>query len=228
MKFLIFMCFLLVSGISHNSAEIKKRSVLKRVVRSTIGQITTAYTEQLKTYIIANCVENGFADIEEDLRKIFTELEECVQTKKIYVHTKEEYLENVEECSKEPIKKVKGCLTKKQGYFPYFLLNMARKQVELVYKDREIITVYMAPCMNVFERSEVSYGYIKCLEDTSKKTNDSARIPNSIDQFCSRFLPALHCLTDIIDKECGQEPKVKLYSEDHLRANEYPCQQKYD
>ncbi|XP_028140531.1 uncharacterized protein LOC114334641 [Diabrotica virgifera virgifera] len=226
MKFLICMCFLVIIGLS--SAENEKRPALKRIVRSTLGQITTAATEQLKTLIIKNCVENGFADNEDDLKQSFSDLEACVSKRKIYVDDKEDFINNIKECSQESIKKVKGCLTEKQSYFPDFLLNLATKNVELLYDDKEIITTDLVPCMKVFQRFDVSFGYLKCIVTTSKRTNDTATIPDSLENYCSRFLPAIHCLTDILDKECTQYPKVKKYSEDHLRANEYPCEQKYE
>ncbi|XP_072377510.1 uncharacterized protein [Diabrotica undecimpunctata] len=228
MKFFIFSCFLVILGINQNLANIEKRSALKRVVRSTFGQITTTYSQQMKTLIIANCVENGFVDVEDDLRQAFDEFEVCAQKRRLYVDTMENYLKNLEECSAIPTKKIKSCLTKEQSYFPDFLLNMAKKQVEVGYNDRDIIIIYLTPCMKVFERFDVSYNYLTCLSDTSKRTNDTAIIPDSVETFCSRFLPAVHCLTDILDKECSQYPKVKKYSQDHLQANEYPCQQKYD
>ncbi|XP_028140534.1 uncharacterized protein LOC114334643 [Diabrotica virgifera virgifera] len=228
MKFFVVSCFLVILGTSQSLAEFEKRSALKRVVRSTFGQITTGYTDQMKTLIIANCVENGFVGIEDDLRQTFADFEVCAAKRKLYVDTKENYLKNFEECSVEPIKKIKSCLTKEQSYFPDFLLNMVRKQVELGYNDRDIIIIYLTPCMKIFQRLEVAYSYLTCLSDTAKRTNDSVRIPDTVEIFCSRFLPAVHCLTDILDKECTQYPKVKKYSQDHLLANEYPCQQKYD
>ncbi|CAG9829887.1 unnamed protein product [Diabrotica balteata] len=112
--------------------------------------------------------------------------------------------------------------------FPDFLLNMARKQVEVGYNDRDIIIIYLTPCMKVFERFDVSYRYLTCLSDTSRRTNDTARIPDSVETFCSRVLPAVECMTDILDKECSQYPQVKQYTEDNLHANEYACHQKYD
>ncbi|CAG9829889.1 unnamed protein product [Diabrotica balteata] len=226
MKFLLLTCFIVILGVS--SAENEKRPVLKRIVRSTLGQITTAATQQLKTLIITNCVDNGFTDIEDDLKQSFNDLEACVSKRKIYVDNKEDFINNIKECSQESIKKVKGCLIKKQAYFPDFLLNLAIKNVEMFYDDQEIITNDLVPCMKIFEQFDISFGYLKCIVTTSKRTNDTVTIPDSLETYCSRFLPGIHCLTDILDKECTQYPKVKKYSEDYLQANKYPCEQKYE
>ncbi|XP_050498829.1 uncharacterized protein LOC126879687 [Diabrotica virgifera virgifera] len=226
MKFFIVSCFLVILGTS--LAELEKRSALKRVVRSTFGQLNNGFTEQMKTLIIANCVENGFVGIEDDLRQTFADFDVCSAKMKLYVDTKENYLKNIEECSVEPTKKIKSCLTKKQSYFPDYLLNMVRKQVELGYDDRDIIITDLTPCMKIFENADVASSYLTCLSDTAKRTNDTARIPDTVEIMCSRALPAVKCMTDILDKECTPYPLVKKYIQDNLKANEYPCQQKYD
>ncbi|XP_072377512.1 uncharacterized protein [Diabrotica undecimpunctata] len=209
MKLLILVCFLVV------------------LVRSNFGQIPTANINEFKTFIIANCLANGFPGIDNDLRETFTELETCIQKRKIYKDTKEEYIKNIEDCSKDPIKKVKRCLTKQPSYYPDFLVNMVKKQVELLYDDRDIITTYVPLCMKVFKRTDVLNGYLKCVSEASKTTNDTGELPDSVEAFCSQFLPAARCLTNVFDKECAQYPKLMKYSKDYVRAIEYPCKQEY-
>ncbi|XP_072377514.1 uncharacterized protein [Diabrotica undecimpunctata] len=203
-------------------------NALKRVVRNTIGEFTYSHYNRLKTLLVRNCVVNGFTNIENDLQKTFKELETCVLKKKLLVDNKDDYIKNMEDCSQEPIKAVKNCLSKKKGYLPNFLLNMARKQVELIYDDREIINMYLAPCTEVFESFVVAYKYRRCLVETSKRTNDTEIFADSVETFCSRYLPSIYCLTDIINEVCSQDPKLKQYIEDHIKAKKYPCEQKYD
>uniref|UniRef100_A0A6P7G0E4 Hemicentin-1-like isoform X1 n=1 Tax=Diabrotica virgifera virgifera TaxID=50390 RepID=A0A6P7G0E4_DIAVI len=197
------------------------------VVRSHFGQMAMGNINQFKNFIIANCLDNKSSDIEDDLRETFTELETCIQKRKMYVDTKEDYIKNIEDCSKDPIKKVKRCLTKQQSYYPDFILNGVKKQVELVYDDQDVITTYLSSCMKVFERPDVSYGYLKCVEEASTMPSGSLSLPDTVEAFCSQFLPAARCLADVLDKECAQYPKMKKYSKDYVRATEYPCEQEY-
>ncbi|XP_050498831.1 fibroblast growth factor receptor 4 isoform X2 [Diabrotica virgifera virgifera] len=196
-------------------------------VRSHFGQMAMGNINQFKNFIIANCLDNKSSDIEDDLRETFTELETCIQKRKMYVDTKEDYIKNIEDCSKDPIKKVKRCLTKQQSYYPDFILNGVKKQVELVYDDQDVITTYLSSCMKVFERPDVSYGYLKCVEEASTMPSGSLSLPDTVEAFCSQFLPAARCLADVLDKECAQYPKMKKYSKDYVRATEYPCEQEY-
>ncbi|CAG9829891.1 unnamed protein product [Diabrotica balteata] len=228
MKYLCFIFICVILGISHDQYGVhgEGRPVTRRFTRSAFAEMGLQFVELLKDKIISNCVANGFY-IEDQLRESFTNLEVCLKNEKFYISPKEDFLRNVKKCSVEPIKLVKSCLTKEQSYFPDFLYNMAKAQIELIYNNRDVISIYVPVCRKMFEKPEIRRNYLNCLTE-SKKQNSSTEIPPSVEIYCERYLPRTHCLTDIFYNECSHIPKLKQYADERVKAINSPCSQKYE
>ncbi|XP_072377515.1 uncharacterized protein [Diabrotica undecimpunctata] len=228
MKYLCFIFICVILGISHDQYGVhgEGRPVTRRFTRSAYAEMGLKFAELLKEKIIFNCVANGF-HIEDQLRESFTDLEVCLNKERFYISSKEDFLRNVKECSVEPIKLVKSCLTKEQRYFPDFLYNMAKAEIDLIYNNRDVISIYVPVCRKMFEKPEIKQNYLNCLTG-SKKLNSSTEIPTSVEIFCERYLSRTHCLTDIYYNECSHIPKVKQYADEIAKAVKSPCSQTYE
>uniref|UniRef100_A0A6P7G3Z5 Uncharacterized protein LOC114333593 n=1 Tax=Diabrotica virgifera virgifera TaxID=50390 RepID=A0A6P7G3Z5_DIAVI len=229
MKCLCFIFICVILGISQNQYGVhgEGRPVTGRVTRSAFVEMGLHFVELLKLRIISNCVANGFY-IEDELKESFKDLGVCLNKEKLYVSPREDFLRNLKECSVEPIKLVKSCLTREQSYFPDFLYNMAKAQIDLIYDNRDVISIYVPVCRKMFENPEIKRNYLNCLTESNKNHNSSTEIPPSVETYCERYLPRTHCLTDIFYNECSHIPKLRHYADERTKAIQYPCSQTYE
>ncbi|XP_057659430.1 uncharacterized protein LOC130895870 [Diorhabda carinulata] len=229
MKWTTVTIFLVISLTNAEDVQ-EKRGVLRRTTRQALNSMSTSFLQQTERNIINNCNKHktlSYTD-EQDLKETFDTMKRCVQKSPIFTVSKQDFLDKIEECSRDSIKKVKNCLASNQQYFPDFILSLSKSMVHFLYDDKPLFTDYkVTSCISTLGRYSILLEYIECLKTTSAKTHDDQNIPISQEEFCNRYVPATECFPGTLRKHCDNNDRVDKFLTDFLGATTQPCKSDY-
>nr|CAI5857372.1 unnamed protein product [Callosobruchus analis] len=177
----MFAVCLLIAGLSQSNAEEQQLAPLKRSVRSAMQGLSAAMFEKVKKTVIKTCMENGHQD-GDDLEK--------------------EFLDHIDACSEDAVRKVRNCLPEDKKYFPEFIQDLMKSVVTMMYDDYDIMRVDLAACAPDLARPSAQLKYLNCVKKVSKEQEDEDDIPKSKATFCKIFLPATECLVKWLESTC--------------------------
>ncbi|KAG5887448.1 hypothetical protein JTB14_003299 [Gonioctena quinquepunctata] len=216
----------MIIGLCHAelpSEDQKGHKVLRRVVRQTITNMRRDALELAEKIIVSNCKANGHPDVRSELEDTYNKLMHCVGEKKLFLNTKEEFIANLEECSKDAIRKTENCLADDQKYFPEFILELAKSVVNLLYDDFQILKFDFPSCIRFLDSTDAARKFNKCLTDTAAATHETDELPSSRKSYCDKFLPATRCFSEMIKDNCDDTANFRKFREDYMNAMEVPC-----
>ncbi|KAG5887449.1 hypothetical protein JTB14_003300 [Gonioctena quinquepunctata] len=225
MKWLVFFTLMII-GLCHAefpSEGEKGHKVLRRVARQAIRSVGGQLLVQTEKTIISNCRANGHPEARSDLEESYSKLKQCVGKKQMFLITKEEFIANLEECSRDAIRKTENCLADDQKHFPQFILDFAKSVVSFMYDDFQIIDLICQSCACSLQGADATRKYIKCLTDTSQATHDTEKIPSLKKSFCDKVLPESRCFTEMIKDNCDDTANFRKFREDLMNSIEVPC-----
>ncbi|KAJ8954731.1 hypothetical protein NQ318_011425 [Aromia moschata] len=199
---------------------------LRRFARSALSGMSGEILIRLESTIVSNCKKNGHQQIANNLQNTYDNMKVCLNKKKIFIATKSEFLDNIDECSRDAVKQTKTCMSDDQKYFPEFILDLVKSVAGFMYDDRDIMKYDVAQCVQIFTDYSVRRSYIQCVTDISIQTGDSNQIPTSKASFCKTFIPASYCFTNTIKENCARTKNLDKFREDYINAMKVPCDKK--
>nr|CAH7750407.1 unnamed protein product [Callosobruchus chinensis] len=140
---------------------------------------TQKHIAHIEFRVKSTCKENGHDA--EKLEKTLEECKACVQKKKIFVDTADDYINNMEKCSKHLIKQLEECLPEKVRYLPSFIFHLFESLIRLLYHDTIIIETEIHACLPKLKSEESVTKYNDCCNEVTSRIND---IPQSKAEFC--------------------------------------------
>ncbi|CAH1993631.1 unnamed protein product [Acanthoscelides obtectus] len=221
----IFAVCLLVTGLSLCNAEQQQLAPLKRSVRSAMQGLSSIMYEKVKNTVVRECMENGYQN-GDDLKETIDQAKECLKNKKMFITPKAAFLDHVDSCTQEAVRKVRNCMPDDRKYFPEFIQDLMKSVVSMMYEDFDIMRVDLAACAPSLVQTSKQLEYINCLKKVSKETEDEDNIPSSRAAFCKRYLPATECFVKWVKSSCPDSENLRKFREDYYAASERPCEVK--
>ncbi|VEN43732.1 unnamed protein product [Callosobruchus maculatus] len=187
--------------------------------------LSAAMFEKVKKTVVKTCVENGHQD-GDDLEDSIDQAKECLKSKKMFLTPKAEFLDHIDSCSEDAVRKVRNCMPEDKKYFPEFIQDLMKSVVTMMYDDYDIMRVDIAACAPDLAKPSAQLEYINCLKRVSKETGDGDCIPKSKAALCEILLPATECLPKWLESTCADSENLRKYRVDYYAANERPCKAK--
>ncbi|KAJ8965390.1 hypothetical protein NQ317_019330 [Molorchus minor] len=206
--------------------QISQISQLRKVLKNVTRMINHS-TKDLEEAVISNCIRTGHKDIADSLQAIFANMMNCIHNKPMAVTSKDQYIHNLEGCSKEAMEKSYICLEDKT-YFPGLILKLVKTIIETFYDNRGYIRGYLSACLPKMNTYTLQRKYDQCISDSFSMQNGYAsKIPQSKAAFCKTYKPVSYCFINVIKENCGSisENSDKI-TEDHFNPLKQICYEK--
>ncbi|XP_074026264.1 uncharacterized protein [Leptinotarsa decemlineata] len=223
MKWFVIFVLLIIGVYSAEVSKTGPRRALRKIVKRALWDIDETYLVRIEAILISNCKANGRLEVQDDLENTYSQMKRCAGRKTIFITPKAEFLANLEECSREAIRKTRNCLAEDQKYFPEFILDLAKSYFTFLYDDFEIMRLDLPSCVRSSQNSDAQREYIQCLTDAVAQTHYTWIIPSSKRSFCDKILPATKCFTEIIKNYCQDSENLRKFRNDYIGAIEVPC-----
>ncbi|XP_018564363.1 uncharacterized protein LOC108905819 [Anoplophora glabripennis] len=185
-----------------------------RITRGTNGiesKVALPFTDELSR----TCEHNR--ELDRSINRFAT----CVKSKPIFVTPRDEFIENLRNCSTETKQILHQCLPPKLQYLPEFIFALSESSSKLVYDDSKEIAGGLTPCIPELRSSESQKKYTKCVTDA--RGTSSNKLPGSKKILCQNFIPISECYVKQINGTCTLNSDLEKFTKDYMKAVKEPC-----
>ncbi|XP_050507460.1 uncharacterized protein LOC126885075 [Diabrotica virgifera virgifera] len=223
MKFCIISILLCVV-LSNAEYALEKRSAHYRLVRYIMSDANQNRFLDISS-IIDNCRRNGMtAETLNKLKETFDDVELCAGKKQIYFVPEAEFIQNINDCSKELVRLSKACLKESQGYYPDLLVAAQNSVTHFMYANKDVVSSNeVQQCYRKVLKNNIARDkYRQCIGKASEGV-DKVEIPHSKAEACRVLIKISKCLPQMFTDQCDASSNLDKFLKAYDEVIAGPC-----